>query len=350
MVTIANPITGLSVTSSVSVTVSVTLTAIVVMPGSATVADGATEPFIALAFDQFGNAYQPAFRWSLDAGSVGTVDANGLYTAPDAGTGAATVRAALGSVSGTAGITITDQVPASFLVTVTAADPYIAGTPFDVTVTVLDANGAIDAGYRGTIHFSSADPYGATLPADYTFTAGDAGMVTFPGQAALYTAGTWDITVTDPNSGITGSAVLTVTPGAAVAFQVIAPAMVSSGIPFDVTVLAVDAYGNVDPNYTGTITFGTSDPDPGVMLPPDYTFQPGDQGMATFAGGVTLITPGDQVLTVADTADGITGSVTITVTPGPQMGGRYGWRNPRIAIRGLGEDPIFRHHSRQADA
>ncbi len=215
IVTIANPITGLSVTSPITVTVNPTLTAIVVMPSSATVADGATEPFSALAFDQFGNAYLPAFRWSIDAGGVGSVDANGLYTAPDSGTGAATVRAAVGGVSGTAAVTVTDQVPASFAVTLTAADPYTAGTPFDITVTVLDADGNTDAGYRGTIHFSSADPAGATLPADYTFTADDAGTHTFVGEAALYTPGTWDVTATDPGSGITGSATLAVTPGPA---------------------------------------------------------------------------------------------------------------------------------------
>jgi hypothetical protein len=74
------------------------------------------------------------------------------------------------------------------------------------------------------------------------------------------------------------------------------------GVPFDVTVSAVDAYGNIDTNYQGTVTFSTSDADRGVVLPADYTFQPSDQGSVTFAGGVTLMTPGYQALTVTDQA------------------------------------------------
>jgi hypothetical protein len=50
-----------------------------------------------------------------------------------------------------------------------------------------------------------------------------------------------------------------------------------------------------------------------VVLPPDYTFQPGDQGQVTFFGGVTLVTSGVQSLTVTDTLSGISGSVTVTV-------------------------------------
>ena len=70
--------------------------------------------------------------------------------------------------------------------------------------------------------------------------------------------------------------------------------------------------------YTGTVIFSTSDPDPGVVLPADYTFTLDDDGSHTFAdtglGETTLITPGDQTLTVMDTADNtITGSTTVTV-------------------------------------
>jgi len=70
-------------------------------------------------------------------------------------------------------------------------------------------------------------------------------------------------------------------------------------------------------NYTGTIHFTTSDMDPRVVLPPDYTFQPSDAGMVTFPGGVTLITVGAQTLTATDTLSGISGSATVTVTSGP---------------------------------
>src|SRR5262249_14386462 len=68
--------------------------------------------------------------------------------------------------------------------------------------------------------------------------------------------------------------------------QVTLPPMVTAGMPFDVTVTAVNAYGNVIPGYTGTITFSTSDPGVDrfpVSLPPaPYTFVVGDNGRHTF--------------------------------------------------------------------
>jgi hypothetical protein len=100
----------------------------------------------------------------------------------------------------------------------------------------------------------------------------------------------------------------------ATSFVLTAPDTVTPGVRFDVTVTAVDPFGQVAVGYTGTITFSTTDPDPRVVLPADYRFRPGDAGQVTFHGGVTLITPGDQLLTVMDTADNtITGSALVTV-------------------------------------
>jgi hypothetical protein len=103
----------------------------------------------------------------------------------------------------------------------------------------------------------------------------------------------------------------------AVAFLLIVPSTVVSGTPFDVTV-AVDRFGHMDTNYQGTVTFSTSDTDPGVTLPANYTFTAGDggdNGMHSFFSGITLATLGDQTVTVTDTISGITSSITITVTP-----------------------------------
>ena len=107
-------------------------------------------------------------------------------------------------------------------------------------------------------------------------------------------------------------------PGSAAQFQVSAPAQVTSGTPFDVTVTALDANGLTAVSYQGTVTFGTTDTDPGVVWPADYTFTAADQGVHAFAGGCTLITPGQQTVTATDTADStITGMATVTVNPGP---------------------------------
>jgi hypothetical protein len=101
----------------------------------------------------------------------------------------------------------------------------------------------------------------------------------------------------------------------ATAFVLSAPDTVQAGVPFDVTVTAVDPFGQVVLGYTGTVTSRSSDGDPAVVLPPDYTFTAADAGMVVFPGGVTLITEGDQTIAATDTMDGtITGTATVTVT------------------------------------
>ena len=115
--------------------------------------------------------------------------------------------------------------------------------------------------------------------------------------------------------------------GPATHFALTAPAQVASGSPFDVTITALDAYGHTAVGYLGTVTFTSTDIDPAVVLPSDYAFSPDDQGIHTFVGGFTLITPGDQTLTSTDTASGITGSATVTVIPGSQAPPRRGVRN-----------------------
>jgi hypothetical protein len=106
-----------SITSSVQITVNQTLTNLRVSPGSATVADGATQQFGATALDQFGLALttQPTFTWSIDTGGLGTVNRAGLYAAPTTGAGSATVRAASGATSATAAVKVVASSPATFV-------------------------------------------------------------------------------------------------------------------------------------------------------------------------------------------------------------------------------------------
>ncbi|HEX8911697.1 MAG TPA: LamG domain-containing protein, partial [Humisphaera sp.] len=99
---------GKTATSDVTVTVAQVLTDVGVAPPLASLANGQSQQFAAIARDQFGSAMaaQPSFAWAVDAGGVGTVTAAGLYTAPAAGVGTATVRATGGGKSGTATVTV----------------------------------------------------------------------------------------------------------------------------------------------------------------------------------------------------------------------------------------------------
>ena len=78
-----------------------------------------------------------------------------------------------------------------------------------------------------------------------------------------------------------------------------APAKVSAGTAFSVTVRALDLLNEPTPGYTGTIHFTSSDPL--AVLPANYTFTTADQGVHTFS--VTLKTAGSQTVTVTDPAN-----------------------------------------------
>jgi hypothetical protein len=247
-----------------------------------------------------------------------------LYTA---GTWDVTATDAVNSgLSGSVNLFDTPASPDNFLVTPSLSTT-VAGTPFDVTVTVQDAYGNTVTGYTGTVAFSSADPYGAALPADYAFTADDGGIHTFAGGATLYTSGTWDVTVTDTaNAGLTGSIMVLVTPAAASHFVILVPSSITAGTPFDITIEALDPYGNVDTNYvtdpSGVVHLSTTDPDPGVVLPGDFQFTAADQGIITFSSAGILFTLGDQMLMAMDTASGLAddGTAVVTVTaPGGSL-------------------------------
>jgi hypothetical protein len=93
-------------------------------------------------------------------------------------------------------------------------------------------------------------------------------------------------------------------------FRVLAPANVSSGQPFDVTVIAVDQWGNTVSTYVGTVHFSSTDLF--AQLPDNTAFSGDDGGSHTFS--VTLQSLGTQSIGVADAnVTSITGSATVDV-------------------------------------
>ena len=78
--------------------------------------------------------------------------------------------------------------------------------------------------------------------------------------------------------------------------HIAAPPTAVSGAPFDVTLTALDPYGNVDTNYSGTTTWASSDTDPGVVLPADYTFQSSDNGTHTFVATLANLGSVDAIV------------------------------------------------------
>jgi hypothetical protein len=188
-----------------------------------------------------------------------------------------------------------------------------AGVPISLTVTAHTASGAVNTGYIGTITFTSTDPH-AVLPAPYTFKPGDAGVHTFSITFDSSTAQAID--VTDATDGMVAlDWGISVAPAAAKSLAVVGYASPSiAGVGNWFNVFALDGYGNIATNYTGTVALSSSAAEYSNW--PAYTFQPSDQGGHTFLGSIN--SAGTQTLIATDTAkSSITGSETgILVSPG----------------------------------
>jgi autotransporter-associated beta strand protein len=94
-------------------------------------------------------------------------------------------------------------------------------------------------------------------------------------------------------------------------FTISAPASVSAGTAFGITVTARDTYGNVATGYLGTVKFASSDG--GAALPGKYTFTASDNGVHTFTG-LKLRKKGTQTIMVFDASKkAILGTISINV-------------------------------------
>jgi subtilase family serine protease len=114
---------GLSTTSNVMVLVGQSLTSFVLTPGSPSLFDGGAQQFTALARDQFGNAMglPPGLTWNVSG--AGTIDGNGVYTAPLSGSGTSFVQVAADGVTGSIAVNFAQpSLPTAF----NPADPWAA--------------------------------------------------------------------------------------------------------------------------------------------------------------------------------------------------------------------------------
>lgn len=131
----------------------------------------------------------------------------------------------------------------------------------------------------------------------------------------LTTVGSQNVSVTDtsnPNwSGLQNDIVVA---GGNSTLRVTCPNQVAAGVPFSVTVSAVDAYLNLDTNYTGTVHFTT--PDSQGILPTDVTIGPSDNGSVTVSGFVLRTATTNQTVSAIDTLvasrDGMRTGIVVT--------------------------------------
>ncbi len=302
---------------------------------------GAAETMTVTAYDAFGN---------VATGYTGTVSFTSTdpkavlpssYTFPGT-TGTYTFPVTL-ETAGMQTITATDSMQSSIagfesgLAVYAAAASSLkvtgfpasdtAGTSVTVTVTAYDAYGNVATGYTGTVSLTSTDPK-AALPPSFTF-PGTTGTHTF--SVTLETAGLQSITATEtgPSSLTATQSGITVQPAAAQILAVTGlPATVMAGAASSVTVTAYDAYGNVATEYTGTISFSSSDAQ--ALLPSSFFFTNSDAGSHRFS--VTFETAGSQSIAVTDQSNSsLTGMDSgITVRAVPQVS----WSTPLAIVYG----------------
>lgn len=86
-----------------------TLASITLLPNPVTVAPGATQQFTATGKDGAGNVLAINPTWTVSSGG-GSIDANGMLTAGNT-TGAFTVTATSGNISGSSDVTISNSAP-----------------------------------------------------------------------------------------------------------------------------------------------------------------------------------------------------------------------------------------------
>ena len=84
------------------------------------------------------------------------------------------------------------------------------------------------------------------------------------------------------------------------------------GVPFAATVRAIDQWGNNAVDYTGTVTFTSTDPL--ATLPAPYAYVAADTAQHVFTG-VILRTPGAQRITATDSSGRVIASGSIAVSP-----------------------------------
>jgi hypothetical protein len=256
------------------------------------------------------------------------------YTFTTADAGVHTFGAALKTAGGQS-ITATDtaygtHAASSVSVSALAANhlgistpaTYAAGSTQAVTVTALDPFNNRASSYTGTIHFMSTDA-GALLPADYTLTSADQGSHTFAGGLTLKTVGTQTVTATDTGDGtISGAALVAVDPVLKVAGF---PSATTAGQAQNVSVTALDGFGNTVTGYTGTVHFTSSDAR--ALLPADYTFAAADQGAHTFSEA--LKTAGTQWIAATAAAASVTTGTESGIVVSPAAASHLAISGPR---------------------
>ena len=189
----------------------------------------------------------------------------------------------------------------------------ITSTSNTYSVVMKDAFGNIATPYRGTLQFTSSDP-GASLPASHAFTAANAGSITL--AVAFANVGAMQLNARDAATpSLTTSFGPVAVSGMATQLALTAPSQATAGVPFTITLSALDANGVLAIDYQGAVGLLTTNLN--ASLPGGSAFTAASGGRIVLANAVALRQAQTSMLRVRDTAGQLlSGTSTLTVTPG----------------------------------
>jgi hypothetical protein len=214
-------------------------------------------------------------------------------------------------------------LPATHFSVATQASSTV-GAAFNFTVTALDASNNVAASYTGTVQVTSSDFQAVLSPPNAKLVNG-IGIF----SATMNTAGGQTITATDTvAASITGtSASIDVSAAPNPHFSITAPANATAGTEFNFTVTALDGANNPLPNYSGTVSFTSSDNK--ASLPEDSTLTDG-----TGSFSATLKTAGNQIVNAADTVTASMNGTSNRINVSPAAATHFSVTAPAYANSG----------------
>ena len=234
-----------------------------------------------------------------------TFTASGASTATSASLAPATTSAVKVNAAAATKLVVSSQPPGSVT----------AGFGFGFVVTAQDANGNVDTTFTGNLTVVlAANPGAATLGGTLPVSA-SGGVATFSGLTLNNAASGYTLSVSGSLPTVT-TGTFTVLPQAVTQLVITSLPLsrVALNSPFNLTVVAEDALGNVVPSFTGPVTLTGGTATLGGTLTPTIV-----NGVATFTGatittagtGLTIV-PASPNLTSA-TASGISASAAVAM-------------------------------------
>jgi uncharacterized protein YjdB len=297
------------VTGTATVTVSneePVLTGIEVAPAATTLEVNDTQVFTAAGYDQFGSTMTDvAVAWASGNETVGTIDADGMFTALAEGT--TTVTASAENVTGIANVTVTAGTP--IVTSITVAPPVVTLEIDDLqqfTAAVLDQFGAELPGI--TVTWTSSNETVGTIDTNGTFVALAAGTANVTASAENVT-GTADVTVVAKESTL--------------GKIVVSPSAVTLGIDdtrqFDAIVF--DRFG-------ATVTDA------------EVAWTSSDETVGTIDANGTFVALAAGTATVTASAENVTGTAEITIPTGEPVLTSISIAPPAITLA-VGDSEVF---------